>query len=63
MGYTSLSTVAIDGVIDFSQRTPVVSMTWISTSGSAAVVNGSSFSGGSSSGYRIQATLAQAGVR
>ncbi|RIK38370.1 MAG: hypothetical protein DCC55_21370 [Chloroflexi bacterium] len=58
IGYTGLATAMIDGVIDFSQDTPVVTMSWINTSGSAAVIRGIPFSGGSTTSYQIQATLA-----
>lgn len=63
IGYTGMAMAMIDGVIDFSQGVPVVTMSWISSSGSAAVVNDIRFSGGNTTAYQIQATLAQVAMR
>jgi hypothetical protein len=63
IGSTGMASAMIDGVIDFSQNAPVVTMSWVSSSGSAAVINNTPFSGGSASAYQIQATLAPVTLR
>ena len=52
IGGTGSASVLIEGTVDFGQQ-PRLEMTQINSSGNAAVINGTSFSGANASSYRL----------
>lgn len=57
MGYTATGWAAIEGNLDFSSGSAVVSMSWTGGSATSARVNGIDFGNNSSSNYNIVSIL------
>lgn len=58
-GYTGSATTQVQGSIDLSSSSPILTMDWITTSGISARVNDINFAAANSSAYSIRATLVQ----